>query len=46
MRKTESCSTQAVLKFLKLNTRAQQREAVVQGRSLSSYRLRYLWTKA
>jgi hypothetical protein len=26
--------TQAVLKFLKLNTEAQQREAVVQGRSL------------
>ncbi|MDR1478054.1 MAG: hypothetical protein LBJ00_03845 [Planctomycetaceae bacterium] len=26
--------TQAVLKFLKLNTQAQQREAVVQGRSL------------
>ncbi|MDR1479502.1 MAG: hypothetical protein LBJ00_11240 [Planctomycetaceae bacterium] len=25
---------QAVLKFLKLDTRAQQREAVVQGRSL------------
>ncbi|MDR1479210.1 MAG: hypothetical protein LBJ00_09735 [Planctomycetaceae bacterium] len=33
--------TQAVLKFLKLNTQAQQREAVVQGRSLSPYRLRY-----
>ncbi|MDR1477410.1 MAG: hypothetical protein LBJ00_00535 [Planctomycetaceae bacterium] len=27
--------TQAVLKFLKLDTQAQQREAVVQGRSLS-----------
>ncbi|MDR1480808.1 MAG: hypothetical protein LBJ00_17925 [Planctomycetaceae bacterium] len=34
--------TQAVLKFLKLNTQAQQREAVVQGRSLSPYRLRYI----
>ncbi|MDR1479292.1 MAG: hypothetical protein LBJ00_10150 [Planctomycetaceae bacterium] len=33
--------TQAVLKFHKLNTQAQQREAVVQGRSLSPYRLRY-----
>jgi hypothetical protein len=33
--------TQAVLKSLKLNTEAQQREAVVQGRSLSPYRLRY-----
>ncbi|MDR1477815.1 MAG: hypothetical protein LBJ00_02620 [Planctomycetaceae bacterium] len=33
--------TEAVLKFLKLNTQAQQREAVVQGRSLSPYRLRY-----
>ncbi|MDR1480987.1 MAG: hypothetical protein LBJ00_18845 [Planctomycetaceae bacterium] len=33
--------TQAVLKFPKLNTQAQQREAVVQGRSLSPYRLRY-----
>ncbi|MDR1480130.1 MAG: hypothetical protein LBJ00_14435 [Planctomycetaceae bacterium] len=33
--------TQAVLKFLKLNTQAQQREAIVQGRSLSPYRLRY-----
>ncbi|MDR1480451.1 MAG: hypothetical protein LBJ00_16070 [Planctomycetaceae bacterium] len=29
------------LKFLKLNTQAQQREAVAQGRSLSPYRLRY-----
>jgi hypothetical protein len=28
--------TQAVLKFPKLNTQAQQREAVVQGRSLSA----------
>ncbi|MDR1479330.1 MAG: hypothetical protein LBJ00_10350 [Planctomycetaceae bacterium] len=34
-------NTQAVLKFPKLNTRAQQREAVVQGRSLSPYRPRY-----
>ncbi|MDR1479967.1 MAG: hypothetical protein LBJ00_13615 [Planctomycetaceae bacterium] len=33
--------TQATLKFPKLDTQAQQREAVVQGRSLSSYRLRY-----
>ncbi|MDR1477999.1 MAG: hypothetical protein LBJ00_03570 [Planctomycetaceae bacterium] len=33
--------TGATLKFLKLNTQAQQREAVVQGRSLSPYRLRY-----
>ncbi|MDR1290744.1 MAG: hypothetical protein LBK06_06050 [Planctomycetaceae bacterium] len=32
---------EAVLKFAKLNTAAQQREAVVQGRSLSPYRLRY-----
>ncbi|MDR1477776.1 MAG: hypothetical protein LBJ00_02415 [Planctomycetaceae bacterium] len=28
-------------KFMELNTQAQQREAVVQGRSLSPYRLRY-----
>jgi hypothetical protein len=27
--------TEATLKFLKLNTQTQQREAVVQGRSLS-----------
>ncbi|MDR1480457.1 MAG: hypothetical protein LBJ00_16100 [Planctomycetaceae bacterium] len=33
--------TEATLKFLKLNAQAQQREAVVQGRSLSPYRLRY-----
>ncbi|MDR1480448.1 MAG: hypothetical protein LBJ00_16055 [Planctomycetaceae bacterium] len=33
--------TEATLKFLKLNTQTQQREAVVQGRSLSPYRLRY-----
>ncbi|MDR1478185.1 MAG: hypothetical protein LBJ00_04520 [Planctomycetaceae bacterium] len=33
--------TQVVLKFLKLNTQAQQREAVTQGRSLPPYRLRY-----
>ncbi|MDR1290132.1 MAG: hypothetical protein LBK06_02910 [Planctomycetaceae bacterium] len=32
---------EAVLKFVKLNTAAQQREAVVQGRSLLPYRLRY-----
>ncbi|MDR1141364.1 MAG: hypothetical protein LBL62_06710 [Planctomycetaceae bacterium] len=31
----------AVLKFAKLNTVAQQREAVTQGRSLLPYRLRY-----
>jgi hypothetical protein len=34
--------TEAVLKFPKLNTQAQQRGAVAQGRSLSPYRLRYL----
>ncbi|MDR1477908.1 MAG: hypothetical protein LBJ00_03095 [Planctomycetaceae bacterium] len=33
--------TQATLKFMELKTQAQQREAVVQGRSLSPYRLRY-----
>ncbi|MDR1140344.1 MAG: hypothetical protein LBL62_01540, partial [Planctomycetaceae bacterium] len=33
--------TQAVLKFTKLITEAQQREAVTQGRSLLPYRLRY-----
>ncbi|MDR1478660.1 MAG: hypothetical protein LBJ00_06930 [Planctomycetaceae bacterium] len=33
--------TEDPLKFLKLNTQAQQREAVVQGRSLSPYRLQY-----
>ncbi|MDR1290709.1 MAG: hypothetical protein LBK06_05875 [Planctomycetaceae bacterium] len=31
----------AVLKSAKLNTVAQQREAVLQGRSLLPYRLRY-----
>jgi hypothetical protein len=31
----------AVLKFAKLNTQAQQRGAVVHGRSLPPYRLRY-----
>ncbi|MDR1140901.1 MAG: hypothetical protein LBL62_04345 [Planctomycetaceae bacterium] len=31
----------AVLKFVKLNTVAQQREAVTRGRSLLPYRLRY-----
>ncbi|MDR1290327.1 MAG: hypothetical protein LBK06_03910 [Planctomycetaceae bacterium] len=36
-----SIYVEAVLKFKKLNTQAQQREAVVQGRSLSHYRLRY-----
>ncbi|MDR1289603.1 MAG: hypothetical protein LBK06_00230 [Planctomycetaceae bacterium] len=35
----------AVLKFAKLNTVAQQREAVTRGRSLLPYRLRYKWTK-
>ncbi|MDR1290626.1 MAG: hypothetical protein LBK06_05440 [Planctomycetaceae bacterium] len=29
------------MKFAKLNTAAQQREAIVQGRSLLPYRLRY-----
>ncbi|MDR1142279.1 MAG: hypothetical protein LBL62_11340, partial [Planctomycetaceae bacterium] len=33
--------TKAVLKFAKLNTVAQQREAVTRGRSLLPYRLRY-----
>ncbi|MDR1479588.1 MAG: hypothetical protein LBJ00_11675 [Planctomycetaceae bacterium] len=33
--------TQAVLKFQKQDTQAQQREAVVQGRSLSPCWLRY-----
>ncbi|MDR1479559.1 MAG: hypothetical protein LBJ00_11525 [Planctomycetaceae bacterium] len=37
--------TEATLKFLKLNTQAQQREAVVQGRSLSPYRLRHITFK-
>ncbi|MDR1477465.1 MAG: hypothetical protein LBJ00_00815 [Planctomycetaceae bacterium] len=37
---TDLCP-QAVLKFPKLDTQASQREAVVQGRSLSPYRLRY-----
>ncbi|MDR1289817.1 MAG: hypothetical protein LBK06_01300 [Planctomycetaceae bacterium] len=32
---------EAVLKFAKLNTVAQQREAVTRGRSLLPYRLRY-----
>ncbi|MDR1290544.1 MAG: hypothetical protein LBK06_05025 [Planctomycetaceae bacterium] len=36
------CSAKAVLKSAKLNTVAQQRGAVVQGRSLLPYRLRYL----
>ncbi|MDR1478573.1 MAG: hypothetical protein LBJ00_06490 [Planctomycetaceae bacterium] len=30
------------MKFPKLNTEAQQREAVTQGRSLSPYRLRHI----
>ncbi|MDR1478779.1 MAG: hypothetical protein LBJ00_07535 [Planctomycetaceae bacterium] len=34
--------TEATLKFMELNTQAQQREAVVQGRSLLPYRLRYI----
>jgi hypothetical protein len=33
---------EAVLKFAKLDTQAQQRGAVVQGRSLLPYRLRYI----
>ncbi|MDR1290005.1 MAG: hypothetical protein LBK06_02265 [Planctomycetaceae bacterium] len=36
------CYAKAVLKFAKLNTVAQQREAVNRGRSLLPYRLRYL----
>ncbi|MDR1290617.1 MAG: hypothetical protein LBK06_05395 [Planctomycetaceae bacterium] len=39
--KREIRYAEAVLKFAKLNTAAQQREAVVQGRSLLPYRLRY-----
>ncbi|MDR1141217.1 MAG: hypothetical protein LBL62_05955 [Planctomycetaceae bacterium] len=35
------CYAKAVLKFAKLNTVAQQREAVTRGRSLLPYRLRY-----
>ncbi|MDR1290591.1 MAG: hypothetical protein LBK06_05260 [Planctomycetaceae bacterium] len=38
---SDYCYAEAVLKFAKLNTVAQQREAVVQGRSLLPYRLRY-----
>ncbi|MDR1140052.1 MAG: hypothetical protein LBL62_00060 [Planctomycetaceae bacterium] len=34
--------TQAVLKFTKRITEAQQREAVTRGRSLLPYRLRYI----
>ncbi|MDR1290580.1 MAG: hypothetical protein LBK06_05205 [Planctomycetaceae bacterium] len=41
MRCEASHYAEAVLKFAKLNTAAQQREAIVQGRSLSPYRLRY-----
>ncbi|MDR1479604.1 MAG: hypothetical protein LBJ00_11755 [Planctomycetaceae bacterium] len=36
---------QATLKFVERNTQAQQREAVVQGRSLLPYRLRYIFRK-
>ncbi|MDR1480711.1 MAG: hypothetical protein LBJ00_17440 [Planctomycetaceae bacterium] len=35
-------NTQAVLKFLKLDTLTYHREAVGLGRSLSPYRLRYM----
>ncbi|MDR1290048.1 MAG: hypothetical protein LBK06_02480 [Planctomycetaceae bacterium] len=35
----------AVLKFAKLDTVAQQREAVTRGRSLLPYRLRYNWSR-
>ncbi|MDR1291211.1 MAG: hypothetical protein LBK06_08420 [Planctomycetaceae bacterium] len=35
------CYAEAVLKFAKLDTAAQQREAVTRGRSLLPYRLRY-----
>jgi hypothetical protein len=35
----------AVLKFAKLNTVAQQREAVTRGRSLLPYRLRYIFVE-
>ncbi|MDR1479602.1 MAG: hypothetical protein LBJ00_11745 [Planctomycetaceae bacterium] len=41
MRNIRKGYTQAVLKFTKLDTQAQQREAIAQGRSLSPYRLRY-----
>ncbi|MDR1290492.1 MAG: hypothetical protein LBK06_04750 [Planctomycetaceae bacterium] len=41
LREIYTCYAEAVLKFAKLNTAAQQREAVVQGRSLLPYRLRY-----
>ncbi|MDR1290077.1 MAG: hypothetical protein LBK06_02630 [Planctomycetaceae bacterium] len=34
----------AVLTFVKLNTAAQQREEIVQGRSLLPYRLRYTFS--
>ncbi|MDR1291343.1 MAG: hypothetical protein LBK06_09080 [Planctomycetaceae bacterium] len=33
---------EAVLQFAMLNTAAQQREAIVRGRSLLPYRLRYI----
>jgi hypothetical protein len=41
---TKSSNAKAVLKFVKLNTAAQQREAVTRGRSLLPYRLRYIKT--
>ncbi|MDR0391780.1 MAG: hypothetical protein LBH59_07730, partial [Planctomycetaceae bacterium] len=41
IRTKDKLYAKAVLKFAKLNTAAQQREAVVQGRSLLPYRLRY-----
>ncbi|MDR1291101.1 MAG: hypothetical protein LBK06_07870 [Planctomycetaceae bacterium] len=47
-RQRSTCSVQyaeAVLKFAKLITAAQQRGAVVQGRSLLPYRLRYIRRK-
>ncbi|MDR1478271.1 MAG: hypothetical protein LBJ00_04950 [Planctomycetaceae bacterium] len=39
---TATCYTQATLKFMERNSQAQQREAVVPGRSLSPYQLRYI----
>jgi hypothetical protein len=38
---SKSKYAKAVLNFAKLNTAAQQREAVTRGRSLLPYRLRY-----
>ncbi|MDR1291557.1 MAG: hypothetical protein LBK06_10185 [Planctomycetaceae bacterium] len=40
-----SLYAKAVLKFAKLNTVAQQREAVNRGRSLLPYRLRYNYSR-